>query len=143
MEVAMSRAMRVGVAAGALLVAVVAFLVVRPSDEDDQSEPSRSPETAGQRSPAAEGGGESGKSPAIAVLRPGSVREIEVHNGDRVRFAVRSPRTEEAHVHGYDLLKEVPAGGTARFDFRASLEGVFEIELEQSEEQVGELRVLP
>ena len=37
---------------------------------------------------------------------------------------------DEIHVHGYDLKKDVPAGGSVRFSFPASIEGVFEIELE-------------
>ena len=115
----MSRAMRLAVTGGALVALIVAFVALRPGDDDE------------------------GKPAPTTVLRPGSVKEIEVNNGERVRLVVRSPKADEVHVHGYDLIKDVPAGGDARFDFRASLEGVFEIELERSEEQVGSLRVVP
>lgn len=77
------------------------------------------------------------------MLRPGEVRTIDVRRGDRVRFVVRSPEADEAHVHGYDLLKQVPAGGSARFSFEAEFDRQYEIELEDSEEQIGTLVVRP
>src|SRR5215208_5133981 len=46
---------------------------------------------------------------------------------DRVRFVVRSPEADEAHVHGYDLLKPVRAGGSVRFSFEAEFDGQYEI----------------
>jgi hypothetical protein len=73
----------------------------------------------------------------------GGIAEIEVEAGEEVRFQVRSPVADEVHVHGYDIEKEVPAGGTATIDFPAELEGIFEVELHHSEEQIAELRVNP
>jgi len=46
-------------------------------------------------------------------------------------------------VHGYDLKKDVPAGGTVRFSFPARIEGVFEAELEGRKEQIAQLTVNP
>jgi hypothetical protein len=46
-------------------------------------------------------------------------------------------------MHGYDIAKDVRAGGTVNFDFPATLEGVFEAELESRKEQILELRVNP
>jgi hypothetical protein len=46
-------------------------------------------------------------------------------------------------VHGYDAVKDVPAGGTVRFSFPARIEGVFEVELEGRKQQIAELRVSP
>jgi hypothetical protein len=37
----------------------------------------------------------------------------------------------------------VAAGGSARFDFRATIEGIFEIELEGRKEQIAKLVVRP
>ena len=73
----------------------------------------------------------------------GGVAEISVEAGDDVRFRVSSPVADEVHVHGYDIEKEVPAGGTATFDFPADIEGLFEVELHHGEEQIAELRVNP
>jgi len=46
-------------------------------------------------------------------------------------------------VHGYDIPKDVKAGGSVSFNFPADLEGVFEVELESRKEQIAELRVNP
>ncbi len=51
--------------------------------------------------------------------------------------------SDEVHVHGYDMMKDVKAGGSVSFDFPARLEGVFEAELEGRKEQIVELRVNP
>jgi hypothetical protein len=73
----------------------------------------------------------------------GGVERLEYDSGERVRFTVRSDVTDEVHVHGYDISREVTAGGTVRFAFPADVEGVFEVELEQRHVQIAELRVNP
>jgi hypothetical protein len=73
----------------------------------------------------------------------GGVKELSFKSGDRVRFAVKSDVADEVHVHGYDIKKDVAAGGSVRFSFPASIEGVFEVELEGRKEQIAELRVTP
>jgi hypothetical protein len=47
------------------------------------------------------------------------------------------------HVHGYDIAKEVAAGGTVVIAFKAKLPGRFEVELERSGVQLAELSVTP
>jgi hypothetical protein len=88
--------------------------------------------------------------PAVTTIvldesgRPvGGVAEISVDAGDDVRFRVSSPIADEVHVHGYDIEKEVPAGGTATLEFPADIEGLFEVEMHHGEEQIAELRVNP
>jgi hypothetical protein len=66
-----------------------------------------------------------------------------VKAGDRVRFVVQADAPEEVHVHGYDISKDVGPGQNARFNFVADLEGIFEIELENSGVQIVELVVEP
>src|SRR5665811_1359732 len=73
----------------------------------------------------------------------GGVAELTYSAGEEVRFEVRSDVADEVHIHGYDLTKDVPAGGTVSFSFPAELEGLFEVELEQRVEQIAELRVNP
>jgi len=81
------------------------------------------------------------------VVRNGApvdgVAELEFDAGEQVRFRVRSNVADEVHVHGYDVEEEVPAGGTATFSFPADIEGIFEVELHESEQQIAELRVNP
>jgi hypothetical protein len=50
---------------------------------------------------------------------------------------------DEVHVHGYDVSKEVAAGGTAKFSFPAEITGVFEVELEQTAVPIANLQVNP
>jgi len=73
----------------------------------------------------------------------GGVQELEYSAGDRVRFKVDSDVADEIHIHGYDLMKDVPAGGSVSFSFPAEIEGIFEVELEGRKEQIAELRVNP
>jgi hypothetical protein len=73
----------------------------------------------------------------------GGIEELEFSAGDQVRFRVESDVADEVHVHGYDLMEEVPAGGTVSFDFPAEIEGIFEVELEGRKEQIAEVRVNP
>lgn len=73
----------------------------------------------------------------------GGIQELEYSAGEDIRFRVSSDQAEEIHVHGYDLSKDVPAGGTVEFDFPAELEGIYEAELEELGVQIIELRVNP
>lgn len=87
-----------------------------------------------------------GKVPTIVVRggEPvGGVAELEYSAGDDIRFEVTSDVADDVHVHGYELLNEVPAGGTVSFDFPAEIEGIFEVELEGRKTQIAELTVNP
>jgi hypothetical protein len=73
----------------------------------------------------------------------GGVQKLEFSAGEEVRFRVSSDTAEEIHVHGYDLVKNVPAGGTVEFAFPAELEGIYEAELEGLGVQIAELQINP
>jgi hypothetical protein len=73
----------------------------------------------------------------------GGIKELEFSAGDQIRFNVKSDVAEEIHVHGYDLMQDVPKGGEVSFEFPAEIEGIFEVELEGQGEQIAELRVNP
>jgi hypothetical protein len=60
-----------------------------------------------------------------------------------VRFRVRAPKDEEVHIHGYDIKKDVKGGETENISFKATIDGIFEIEFEDSATQIAELRVDP
>jgi hypothetical protein len=47
------------------------------------------------------------------------------------------------HFHGYDVAKDVEAGGRVEFDVPATIDGVFEVELEGSHTQLAEVTVNP
>jgi hypothetical protein len=87
--------------------------------------------------------------PAIRTVRvvngqpQGGVKRLEYKKGDTIRFKVQSDVADEIHVHGYDLMKDVTAGGSVSFSFTASIEGRFEVELENAGTQIAELQVDP
>jgi hypothetical protein len=74
--------------------------------------------------------------------RGGIVRR-KVTEGDRVVLVVESDVTDHVHLHGYDIMRDVVAGGTARIAFKAALPGRFEVELEDRGVQIAELTVRP
>jgi FtsP/CotA-like multicopper oxidase with cupredoxin domain len=77
------------------------------------------------------------------LLQAGKVKALTFKQGDTVRFRVRNPTAEEVHVHGYDIKKELQPNKTATVSFKASITGIFEIELEGSATQLASLKVLP
>ncbi|MEA2377725.1 MAG: hypothetical protein QOD13_1632 [Thermoleophilaceae bacterium] len=135
---AMSRNQRIGLVVAALAVAVVAFIVARPGD-DNGSPPSTTPQ------PQAQSGGTDTQAeapPKPAVFRinvkggviDGDVKTIRVAKGDTVRIVVTSDIPDQIHLHGYDIEKEAAPGKPARFKFKADMEGAFEIESHAAED---------
>jgi hypothetical protein len=136
--------------AAALAGVVVLFVVLSGSgDEDGGSDSPAANRPAEQAATGPTGARSVRPRPQIdrVVVRGGQpvggVERLEYDSGERVRFIVRSDVADEVHVHGYDVSKDVSAGGTVRFGFPAEIEGVFEVELEQRHVQIAELRVSP
>jgi hypothetical protein len=126
----------------AVVLAVVLFILLKDDGGGNDTSGSGS---GGEK--AATGTREKPAKPPVVVIREGKpvggVAELSYSAGERIRFKVRSDVAGEIHVHGYDLTKDVEAGGTVGFDFAATIEGVFETELEDRGEQILELRVNP
>jgi hypothetical protein len=80
--------------------------------------------------------------PQPPLIEPGKVTKLRFKQGDRVRFRVRSDQPDEIHVHGYDIEREVGPEAVV-VTFPATITGIFEIELHESEEQIAQLRVDP
>ena len=115
---------RIALLAGLVVVAIVAFVVLKPDDKKKTSS----------------------AVPQIVVKggKPvGGIKQITVSKGDQLRFVVKSDVSDEIHVHGYDLMKDVKAGGEASFSFPAKIDGEFEVELESRGEQIAKLVVSP
>jgi plastocyanin len=155
----MSNAQRAALAAAALAVLVIGFAIASSSGGSDDKATRQIPTTAttGRSNGAANGSAKPRTPTTTAPARPpagariavrggrpvGGIETITVHKGDAVRFVVSSDVAEEVHVHGYDLHGDVHAGGKVRFSFKASIEGIFEVELEQRSEQIAKLVVRP
>jgi heme/copper-type cytochrome/quinol oxidase subunit 2 len=73
----------------------------------------------------------------------GGELELKVDKGDTVKFKVVSDVADEIHVHGYDIMRDIEAGGSLTIQFKATIDGKFEIELEDSKLAIAELEVSP
>lgn len=138
-----------GVLLAVVIVAVVGFVIASGSDDDKESTggTTTTTATAPTTTPQAKPVEPTKPAPPKIVVKDGKpvggVKDIEVDKGERVEFSVQSDIADEIHVHGYDLMKDVEAGGTVRFAFKANIDGAFEVELEDRAEQIADLKVNP
>ena len=72
----------------------------------------------------------------------GIVRQT-VNKDDQVVLVVTSDVADEIHLHGYDISRDVEAGGTVRLPFKATIPGRFEAELESRSVQIADITVEP
>jgi hypothetical protein len=124
----------IGVAA---LAAVVVLFVVLQGGSDNAST------TTGSQTTAT---GQGSEIPTIVIKdgQPvGGVQELSFTQGDPIRFRVESDVSDEVHFHGYDVGKDVEAGGSVTFDVPGTDAGVFEVELEQRVVPIAEITVNP
>ena len=141
----MSKAARWSLVALALVVAIAAFVIAQPG-EDDGGEQGNAGETVTETAPATTAPTATARSapkpppdadPATVVTLSdysvSEVKDIEVEKGDQVRMVFKSNVPDSVHVHGYDLEKPAAPGKPARFSFPATIEGVFEIESHEAE----------
>jgi hypothetical protein len=132
-----------------LAVVVVLFFVFKGGDDDNDSTGTSAEATTTQVDQGGGGTTQQPSKPDVPVIKivdgqpKGGVADLEFTKGEDVRFAVDSDTADEIHVHGYDIGKDVAAGGTVKFDFPADIDGVFEVELEAAATQIAELTVNP
>jgi hypothetical protein len=118
--------LRIGVGILALAAAVIVFIVLQ--NGDDSSSPGN---------------------PPVAVIdikggKPvGGIRQLTYTKGQLMRIKVHSDVSDEVHLHGYDIPRDVEAGGSVTFRVPATIEGGFEMELESRKEQIAEIKVQP
>ena len=131
----MSDRLRIGVGVFVVAAAVVLFIVLQGGGSSD----------SGGKQVTVNGKAVSG----VATIRVrngkpvGGITKLVYTKGDQIQIKVVSDVADEVHLHGYDIGKDVKAGGSVTFDLPASIEGVFEMELESRSEQIAELRVNP
>jgi hypothetical protein len=145
------------IAGVALVAAVVAFFVLRDSDDDATEAPAvtQTTETTATTTTREDKPEDEPEQPkpeeepeaARIVIEggepAGGVAELTFAEGEAIRFEVASDVAEEVHMHGYDVSKEVEAGGSVEFDVPATITGVFEVELEHSVVPIAEITVNP
>ncbi len=98
------------------------------------------------------GGAATGSAPASAAVKDIAITfkggqvdpppsKIAVPVGTHVHLTVSSDVADEVHNHYNDKEVEVPAGGTATFDFVATEPGVYEVELHHADKVLMQLQV--
>src|SRR5215217_587123 len=132
----MTPARRIALLAAVVVIAVVAFIALKPDDT------SKKQSTSTSRTPRK-------PEPSIQNVRVtdgkpvGGLQELSFAKGATVAFVVTSDVADVVHVHGYDVMKHVEPGRPARFRFRAKIDGEFEVELEERGEEIASLKVEP
>jgi FtsP/CotA-like multicopper oxidase with cupredoxin domain len=146
----MSRNQRLTFLGIAALIGVVAIVVLAFGGTDETSDQAdNTPVPTATATPVETGDATPEATPTSTpklkppLLQAGSVKKLEYTEGETVTFRVRSDTPEEVHVHGYDIKQELEPGKTETVSFKADITGIFEIELEQSAQQLAELRVDP
>lgn len=148
--------MRLLIGLGVVVALVALFLVLRPGNDDEgvaatttavtaptTVEPIPT-ETETEPSTTAPGPASVPLDVTIRGGEPvGGIVRVTATKGDTVVVVVRSDVVDHVHVHGYDLMADVAPGKPARMQFKASLTGRFEIELEDRGKQIAQLTVLP
>jgi FtsP/CotA-like multicopper oxidase with cupredoxin domain len=124
----MSRNARIGVAVGAVVVIAVALVIVLATSGSDSARDKATASITVDKTGRANGG----------------LKHITVKKGGTVDLTVTTAIPDEVHLHGYDLEKEARAGKPVRFNFKANMDGVFEVEVHKpTDNQIAELEVKP
>ena len=158
----MNSGQRIAILIAAVIVLAGGFVLARGSDDDGGSEQTTAADdgtetsegTGGAEAPATTTQTQTQEQapppPRVESIRirdgrpaSGNARTLQFESGDTVRLRFSSNTAAEVHIHGYDKTVEVPAGGTARTSFKASAEGIFEIEDHHSEALLAKLEVRP
>ena len=149
----MSSGQRSALLVGAVVVAVAAFLILQPADDSEPTRQATQPAGETSTAPAATNATadqpEPAPKPDVTRIRVrggepvGGEAEVTVSNGDPIRLLVTSDVSDQVHVHGFDLSKPVGPGQPARISFKANIEGIFEVELEERAVPIAKLEVRP
>jgi hypothetical protein len=163
-QTGLSNRQRLAIVIGAIVVLVVAYVVISGGSDDNnkdttqpaatqpsstQSTDTGATDTSATDTGATETATEPAAPPAPPTVRvvnakpQGGVKKLNFDKGDQIRFRIVSDTADEIHVHGYDLMKDVPKGGSVTFSFKGSIDGRFVVELEGHGEQIAELDVAP
>jgi len=121
----MSRAGRIAILAALAAAAVVLFIVLSGSDDEDG-------DSDGGAETTATGGPPQPLPFEVVEMRNGEpvggVQRFTYAKGDRVRIEVKLDEPQEdVHIHGYEQEVLNPTK-SARFDFPARLDGIYELE---------------
>jgi hypothetical protein len=106
-----SRKVAGGVALGALVVAVVLFIVLSGGSDSDNGGQNRTFDFQLAHGKAV-----------------GGAQDVSATQGDHLTVTLKTDVPAELHIHGYELSKDVDAGGQGTIAFTADATGEFEVE---------------
>lgn len=146
---------RIAVAVAAIAIVVVGFIALSGGDDSDdpttQTTATTTDTTGGTDEDKGDGGDKPDKpaKPDVPVIEivdgqpVGGVQELSFNKGDTIQFEVESDTAGEIHFHGYDVGQDVEAGGSTEFSVPADIEGIFEVEIEETAVPIAEITVNP
>jgi hypothetical protein len=119
---------------GAAAAALVVLFIVLSGGDDSSDDSTTSTSSAPGQIPTIE----------IKDGKPlGGIQQLEFTSGDQIRFKVTSDADWEIHFHGYDVMMDVTPDKPVTFDVPADIEGIFEVEIEDTATQIAEITVNP
>jgi FtsP/CotA-like multicopper oxidase with cupredoxin domain len=127
------------VVAVAVVVVAIAFVALRPDDSSKKADDpaAKAGETTSTKEPTATAPSAPAPPQEVTIKggKPvGGIKSIKVQKGDVVRLQVTTDEpTDQLHLHGYDIEKTAAKGKPANFRFKATIEGVFELESHTAE----------
>jgi hypothetical protein len=133
----MSTNQRLGLLALVVVVAVGAFVIVKPGGNGDSKNTS-STGTSSSTSPSKPA------APAVPTVQKvqikdgkpvGGVQGLKFKKGDEAQIVVSVDKQHLLHLHGYDIEKTATPSKPATFKFKASNEGQFELESHTNEHE--------
>jgi hypothetical protein len=145
----MSRGQRFTFLGIAAVIAIVALIVLAGGGDETDKAANPASSATPTATATADGSAEPTATPTPKpkpkppLLQAGREKALTFKEGETVRFRVRSDTAEEVHIHGYDIKKELEPDKTETVSFKASITGIFEIELEGSGTLLAQLKVVP
>lgn len=141
---------RIALLVAAAVVLVGAFVVFGNAAENDDTT-ATTPATTTQAESAPEPESEEPAPAAkpkprverIRIPASGEPRTLRFKSGETVRLRFSAVEPAEVHLHGYDRTVELPAGGSKTLTFKATAEGIFEIEDHHTHQLLAKLEVRP
>jgi hypothetical protein len=142
------------IAAAAIAVAVGLFLALRPTDDNESSASpptTTAPTTETTLTVTTPVVPQPPQPPPAARVRVtirnglpvGGPARITVVKGRRVVLVVNSDVADEVHLHGYNIMRDVAPGRPATIEFRATIVGTVEAELENRGLQIATITTKP
>jgi hypothetical protein len=142
------------IAAAAIAVALGLFLALRPTDDNESSASpptTTAPTTETTLTATTPVVPQPPQPPPAARVRVtirnglpvGGPARITVVKGRRVVLVVNSDVADEVHLHGYNIMRDVAPGRPATIEFRATIVGTVEAELENRGLQIATITTKP